>query len=143
MANINDLRIGINHVLDVEFPNIRICNEEIKQGFEEPYFFIKVLNSSQNKELNGRYKKSVYFDIHYFANKGDINNDYLTMVDKLYELLEYIPICNDIYRATNMEHKVIDGVLHFFLQFNYKIFKQVEEVPKMKTLYKEAGFKND
>ncbi|MEW9093945.1 MAG: DUF6838 family protein [Clostridiaceae bacterium] len=141
MTNINDLRIGINQALDKEFPHIAIYSEKIEQGFEEPCFFVKILSSAQGKELTSRYKKNVYFDIHYFSDKEDINSDCLNMADKLYEVLECIPI-NSLYRASNMTHEVIDGVLHFFLQFNYKVIRQVEEVPKMETLHKEVITKN-
>ncbi|RXM69428.1 phage tail terminator family protein [Clostridium tetani] len=142
MASINDLRIGINQALDKEFPNINIYGEEIKQGFEEPCFFIKILSSAQGKELNRRYMKNVHFDIHYFSEKEDINNDCLYMTDKLYEVLEYVPIGSSLYRASNMTHEVIDGVLHFFLQFNYHVIKEIEKTPKMKKLKQEVHLCN-
>ncbi|APC82878.1 phage tail terminator family protein [Clostridium botulinum] len=138
MANINDLRIGINQTLDKEFPNINIYGEEIKQGFEEPCFFIKVLSSGQNKELNIRYKKNISFNIHYFSDKEDLNNDCNDMTDKLYEVLEYIKTNNSLYRANEMTHEVIDGVLHFMLQFNYHVLKEIEEAPKMNKLKQEV-----
>ncbi|WP_459611998.1 phage tail terminator family protein [Clostridium botulinum] len=138
MANINDLRIGINQVLDKEFPNTAIYNEEIEQGFEEPCFFIKVLSSGQDKELNIRYKKNISFDIHYFSDKEDINLDCNDMVDKLYEVLEYVKVNNSLYRSSEMTHEVIDGVLHFMLQFNYHVLKEIEKAPKMNKLKQEV-----
>ncbi|MFV3013534.1 DUF6838 family protein [Clostridium botulinum] len=138
MANINDLRIGINQTLDKEFPNINIYGEEIKQGFEEPCFFIKVLSSEQGKELNIRYKKNISFDIHYFSDKEDINSDCNDMADRLYEVLEYVKANNSLYRANEMTYEVIDGVLHFMLQFNYHVLKEIEEAPKMNKLKQEV-----
>nr|WP_243447974.1 hypothetical protein [Clostridium tetani] len=128
--------------MDKEFPNTTIYNEEIRQGFEEPCFFIKVLNSAQDKELNIRYKKNVYFDIHYFSDKEDINSDCLDMADRLYDVLEYIQVGNSLYRSTNMTHEVIDGVLHFFLQFNYHVIKEIEKAPKMNKLKQEVHLCN-
>lgn len=142
MANIDDLRIGINQILDKEFSNMTIYGEEIKQGFEEPCFFVKVLSSAQGKELNARYKKYAYFDIHYYSDKEDINADCLDMADKLYEAVEYVTVGNNLYRASNMNHEVIDGVLHFTLQFNYHVLKQIEEAPKMNKLTQEVCLKN-
>ncbi|WP_199856165.1 phage tail terminator family protein [Clostridium botulinum] len=139
MSNINSLKIGVNNTLDKEFPNINIYNESIQQGFEEPCFFIKILNSSQNKELNIRYKKNILFDIHYFSDKEDINSDCLDVADKLYEILEYIKVENDLYKASNMTHEVIDGVLHFMLQFNYHVIKEVEKIPIMRNLQTEVN----
>nr|WP_326498371.1 hypothetical protein [Clostridium brassicae] len=130
--------MGINNVLDKEFPNITIYNEKIEQDFEEPCFFVKILSSEQDKELNIRYKKNVFFDIHYFSDKEDINSDCLNMADKFYDLLEYVQVNDNLYRATNMTHEVIDGVLHFFLQFNYKVIKEIEKAPKMNKLKQEV-----
>lgn len=138
ITSINDLRIGINQTLDKEFPNINIHGEEIEQGFEEPCFFIKVLSSGQSKELNRRYKKNISFDIHYFSDKEDINLDCLDMADKLYEVLEYLNVNDNLYKAIGMTHEVIDGVLHFFLEFNYHVLKQIEKVPKMNKLKQEV-----
>ncbi|HID0765650.1 TPA: phage tail terminator family protein [Clostridium botulinum] len=138
MANINDLRIGINQTLDKKFPNINIYGEEIKQGFEEPCFFIKVLSSGQDKEINVRYKKNISFNIHYFSDKGDLNDDCNDMADKLYEVLEYVKVNNSLYRSNEMTHEVIDGVLHFMLQFNYHVLKEIEKAPKMNKLKQEV-----
>lgn len=143
MENINDLKIGINQVLDKEFPGIAIHGEEIEQGFEKPCFFIKVLNSSLDKELNRRYKRNISFNIHYFSDKeGNINSDCLNMADKLYEALEYIKVNNSLYRANSMIHEVIDGVLHFMLQFNYHVLKEIEVAEKMNKLTQKVGVKN-
>ncbi|MCY6958867.1 hypothetical protein OW729_09655 [Clostridium sp. ZC22-4] len=96
------------------------------------------MSSEQDKELNIRYKKNVFFDIHYFSDKEDINSDCLNMADKFYDLLEYVQVNDNLYRATNMTHEVIDGVLHFFLQFNYKVIKEIEKAPKMNKLKQEV-----
>lgn len=142
MSNINDLRIGVNQALDKEFFTITIYGEEIKQGFEEPCFFVKVLNSAQNKELNIRYKRNISFDIHYFSDKADVNSDCLSMADKLYEVLEYVKVGNSSYRANDMTHEIIDGVLHFMLQFNYHVLKEIEAVEKINKLTQKVGVKN-
>lgn len=143
MANINDLIIGISQALEKEFPNINIYKEEAKEDFKRPYFFIKVLSSRQKKEFNTRYKRNVSFDISYFSDKEDINWDCLNIADKLYEIFEYVAVDKNLYRATNMTHEITEGALHFFLQFSYRIVKQVEEEPKMQTLHGEVLTKND
>lgn len=141
MITINDLRISINKTLDQSFPSINIYGEEIKQGFEEPCFFVKVLSSGQDKELNIRYKKNISFDIHYFSDKDDINSDCNDMSDRLYEALEYVKVNNSLFRPTKMTHEVIDGVLHFMLQFSFHVIKEISEVDKIKKLKVEVNSK--
>lgn len=134
MADINDLRIGINQSLDDAFPNVNIYGEEIKQGFKEPCFFVKVLDSDMSKELGRRYKENLDFDVHYFSDKEDINSDCFYIVDRLCEVLESIEVNGLRFGANKMKHEVIDGVLHFTLQFNHHVFKQLEDVEKMNRL---------
>nr|WP_243108658.1 hypothetical protein [Clostridium rectalis] len=85
-----------------------------------------------------RYKKNILFDIHYFSDKEDINSDCLDMADRLYDVLEYVQVNDNLYRSTDMTHEVIDGVLHFMLRFNYYVLKQIEEAPKMNKLKVEV-----
>lgn len=134
MFIINDLRIAIQQTLDSAYPDIDLYSESIKQDFEEPCFFIKVINSSQDKQLNNRYKQSILFDIHYFSDKEEgLNKDCLDVANNLYKVLEYVEIDGRKYRSLKMNHKVADGVLHFMLQFNYNILKVIKH-NKMKEL---------
>jgi hypothetical protein len=97
----------------------------------------------QDKRLNRRYKRNLSFDIHYFSDKEDINSDCNDMADKLYEILEYIPIGKRLYKSTGMNSEVIDGVLHFMLQFNYHVLKEIEAAVKMNKLTQKVGVKID
>lgn len=143
MDNINDLKLGINKILRSKFSNIAVHDEDIKQGFEKPCFFISVLNSYQKKEFNRRYRKNICFDIHYFSYKENVNNEFSNIADNLYEALEYVKINKNLYRANNMRHEVIDGVLHFFLNFNYHVFKRVEKESKMRNLMNGVNLKGE
>lgn len=134
MTSIDSLTIGILQNLDEKIPGIITYDEKKKQGFTEPCFFIKVLNSAQDKEFNISYKRHVVYDIHYFSDKEEINTDCNNMADKLYEVLEYINVNGSLYRANKMAHEIIDDVLHFKLNFDYRVIKEVEKPAKMQKL---------
>lgn len=85
-----------------------------------------------------RYKKNILFDIHYFSHKENVNSDCNNMADKLYELLEYVKVNESLYRGSDMTHEVVDGVLHFMLQFNYHVIKEIQKNEKMKKLKVEV-----
>lgn len=134
MISINDIRIAIQQALDNDYPNIEIYSESIEQGFDVPCFFVKLISSNQDKQLNNRYKQSLLFDVHYFSDKEeDLNKDCLDVADNLYKALEYVEVNGHKYRSLKMNHKVEDGVLHFMLKFNYNILKVIEH-NKMKEL---------
>lgn len=138
MTSIDSLTVGIIQNLDEKIPGIIAYDEKKKQGFKEPCFFIKVLNSAQDKEFNIRYKRHVVYDIHYFSDKEEINTDCNNMADKLYEVLEYININGSLYRASKMTHEVVDDVLHFSLKFDYRVIREAEEPVKMGKLKVEV-----
>ena len=135
---INSLKDAISITLDNSFPHTKIYTESIKQGFKEPCFFIKVLNSDFDREVGRRYKKHIALDIHYFSDKDKVNRDCEYVANKLYELLDYVNVDGGILRSTKKKHTITDGVLHFFLQFNYFVMKEKEEVPLMRTLENEV-----
>ncbi|WP_341465521.1 phage tail terminator family protein [Clostridium uliginosum] len=117
----------IRKILGREFPNVTVYDEEIKQGFKKPYFFVKILTSNQIKELNRRYKRNVYFDISYFSDKESINLDYFNMADSLYKTLEYVEVDSKKYRTLNMKHEIVDEVLHFMFQLKFNLLKKIEQ----------------
>lgn len=141
MTSIDSLTVGIIQNLDEKVPGIIAYDEKKKQGFKEPCFFIKVLNSAQDKEFNIRYKRHVVYDIHYFSDKEEINTDCNNMADKLYEVLEYININGSLYRANKMTHEIVDDVLHFNISFDYRVIKEVEKPAKMQKL--KVGVKSN
>ncbi|MTI56155.1 phage tail terminator family protein [Geosporobacter ferrireducens] len=139
---VNNIRIGINQVLDSHFPGVSIYGEEIKQGFEEPCFFVKVLSDAISKEFNRRYRKDVFFDIHYFSNKEKVNEDCHDIAERLYEALDYIQVGSSLLRSKNKRYEIVDRVLHFFLEFDTHMFKAQPQVPYMQTLKEEAKIRN-
>ncbi|WP_055667253.1 phage tail terminator family protein [Desnuesiella massiliensis] len=142
MISANDFKKQIKEVLAIEFPNTSVYDEGTEQGFNKPCFFVKVLNSSQSKELSSKYTRSLTFDISYFSNKESINSDFNDTGDKLYEVLEYLPIDNSLYRTTAMNYKVVEDVLHFTLQYSYHFIKKAETSELMNKLTQKAGVKN-
>ncbi|MBB6218661.1 hypothetical protein HNQ80_004835 [Anaerosolibacter carboniphilus] len=139
----NDIRIGINQALDSNFPGINIYGEEIKQGFNEPCFFVKVLSDSLSREFNRRYRKTVFFDIHYFSDKElKVNEDCCAVAERLYSVLDYIHVGSNCLRSNNKRYEIVDGVLHFFLELETHMLKNQGQIPYMETLEKEAKLKN-
>ncbi|MFJ7971319.1 DUF6838 family protein [Psychrobacillus sp. NPDC096389] len=114
-----------------------IYTESIEQGFQEPAFFISLLNPDKNQVIGNRYHKTLPFDIHYF---GRGNMDAYGTLDKLMDEMEYIKLLNgSLLRGTKMKGEVVDGVLHFFVHYNFHVYKATDPVPMME----ELSIKND
>lgn len=140
---VNNLIDGISIKLNQVFGDgMDIHSETVKQGLKEPCFFIAVLNPSQAKMIKGRYFRQHPFDVHYFPSKSDKKNEEMQRVaSDLLDGLEYITLENgDLVRGTSMNYEVVDGVLHFFVQYNMFV-KKIEVVDDMETLTMETDVK--
>lgn len=112
--------------LDLLYPDIPIYGEEVPQSFKEPSFYVKVLNGYHIRELNNRYKRTYNVDIHYFGSECE------SKANELYEKMEYLQ--GNFAKGINMNHKVTDRVLHFFVDYNIRLVKEQQSSPKLKNL---------
>jgi hypothetical protein len=122
---VNDLIDAISIKLNQAFGDSKkIYSETVKQGLQEPCFFIAVLNPSQKQMVGNRYFRQHPFDIHYFPAVQGNNNELQEMAAELFDALEYITLTNgDLLRGTKMHYETVDGVLHFFVNYNMFIHK--------------------
>jgi len=132
---INKIIDGISIKLNQVFgDSVRIYSEDVKQGLKEPCFFIAVLNPSNTPLIGSRSFRQHPFDIHYFPEVMNNNNEIQEMASNLYDALEYVTLENgDMVRGTKMNHESIDGVLHFFVNFNMHIKKIEDPSDNMET----------
>ena len=140
VVTINDIRTAVFHKLAERFPDIKRYGEEIRQGFEEPCFFVKLLTASQTQELDIRYMRTHSFDIHYFP-RNEENADAHAMAEQLYDALEIVEFNGQKYRGTGMNHEVIDSVLHFFVDYNFHVRRVTPDEPKMGDIEQEGYLK--
>ncbi|KPU45811.1 hypothetical protein OXPF_06000 [Oxobacter pfennigii] len=134
VITINIIWDGINEVLNHNFPEVPIV-EEISPELEKPYFLIKLLQGWQAQELGRRYRRTYSFDIHYFAVN---NRESHSMAEQLYGIMGLIEIDGAKYRGMNMSHEVIDGVLHFNVDYSFDLKQEIQEYPLMQTMEQEG-----
>lgn len=130
---INDVVNAIAIKLHQSFgDNYNIYTESIEQGFQEPCFFIALLEPDMKQMVGNRYHKTLPFDIHYF---GTNNIDAYNTADKLMTNMEYIKCLNgDLLRGTSMRANLVDGVMHFFVNYNTFVLKERDPVDGMDEL---------
>lgn len=141
-VTVNSIRSGVILALSDFFPTLDIYGEEINQGFEAPCFFVKLLTTAQDREMDRRYRRSHSFDIHYFPASADPNEEAHGMAEQLYDKLRQVNIDGALYRGAGMTHEVVEGVLHFFVDFNFHVFAEKQPGIKMQTLNQEGRLKN-
>ena len=125
------------------FPDYDIYGEKVRQGFEEPCFFVQILPSKQEKELQS-YRREEMFDIQYFLDEfeEDANAKYEAMGNQLFQILEYLPIADGkLLRGLDMSYQIIDDVLHFNVRYEFA-FHDIATAEKMKALDIKESVKN-
>ena len=134
---------AISNTLEKTFPEVEIYVNKIKQGFEEPCFFIDLLNPSEKQIIGNRYLRSYLFDVVYFPKKKS-SEEIFEVLDKLYSVFEYIELDDGtLIRGIERSSREEDRVLHFFITYEMFIYKLDEEKPKMKKLDVNNGLKED
>lgn len=108
-----------------------IYTKNVEQDLNAPCFIIRCLNPSQSLVMGTRYEFIQPFDVHYFIASSD---DITEVIEKLYDCLEYILVGGDLVRGTGMHAESVDGVLHFFVDYNMFVLKKKVGEIKMENL---------
>jgi len=139
---VNDVINAVSGQLAEHFPNMPRYGEEIKQGLNAPCFFIKLLSGSQTREVGRRYYRTQMMDIHYFPNPAkDQNEDAWDMAERLNDILEYIPFGSGVFRGSRMRGEIVDGVLHFFVNYDFHVMRPKPETPTIQSIKQEVRLK--
>lgn len=141
----NKVITAIAQNIDTIFGNgCEIFINELAQNFQAPCFFILLLQSTQKQELDTLYFREQSFDIQYFPqSKNNVANEINEVADTLLMVLEYIDTEQGIINGIKMKYEVQDNVLHFFVNYNYHMRKQIAKEEYMENLKFIGKVKNN
>lgn len=104
--------------------------ESVEQGLTEPCFFIFCLNPENRQFLGRRYFRETPMCIQYFpADKDHAKEECNAVMERLFSCLEYITVNGDLMRGTKMKGEVVDGVLNFFVNYDFFFCKAADPIP--------------
>lgn len=138
-----DIKNALIKKLSLFTPEIHVYDESVEQGLKQPCFFVLLMESSQAREIDRRYRRTNSFDVHYFPDRDAAapREACEMMAERLYSEIEYIRGSEGGYRGTGMRHEIVDGVLHFFVQYNYHVLRERDPEIKMQTMTERSGIK--
>lgn len=121
---------GISRKLNATFGDgYTIHPEEVKQGLTRPCFFIKLLSHSSTRELGETYRRDNAYRIHFYPEStSEPEAECHRMLDALYLALEYIEVNGNLVRGVNMSGELVDGILHFHVNFNVRVRRVYDQV---------------
>lgn len=110
------------------------------QGVQKPYFFIEQVSTYHDKELRTRGERRYFMDVHCHPEEStDYTLTWLNYIgDKLFEVLDTITITQSIVYGRTMRFEIRDNVLHFFVEYRFKVNKIETEGIKMQTLQEDT-----
>ena len=118
------------------FPTIDIYSELINQGCDYPYFMVLCEDFSQKKLMRGNYLQSFIISVLYqykelpetsYTDSNEIGY-------KLSDILELITLPNgDLLRGTDINWYPDNQKLEFYINYNIKVAREKELVPKQMT----------
>ncbi len=116
---VNDVIAGISNALYNEF-GYENHMEEIKQDLEEPCFFISILNPSAKEYPGGRCRRDNSFVIQYFPeSENHASAECYSVAERMLKCLGLIEVQGQYLHGHNMNYRVADGVLSYFVDYNF------------------------
>ena len=140
---INTIIESISVALNAEFGDkYKIHREEKRQGLKEPCFFVQCLNPMEELFLWKRYFRQNQFCIQYFPeDKLHGKQECYAVGERLFSCLEYLDVGGDLVMGTKRKYEVVDGILHFFVNYDLFVNKVGESVPVMEEVSSETHVK--
>ena len=141
--NGQDIINGIVSALSKEFgEKYTYYINDIPQGFNEPAFYVRLLNSDFNLVCQNRYLRKNLFIIRYFP-ESELNpqQEINSILDRLYPVLEYIYMGKDLIRGTNTEVEIIDNILHLKIHYDLFVIRPINRGPLMQKLIQNQKVK--
>lgn len=142
---INEIINGVAVALSTAFgEGYKIHKNDISQGFDAPCFFIALLQPMNTPYPNKRKRHQNPFDIHFFPEDENYNGAMYETADRLNGVLQSILLLDgSSVRGTDVKWQIVDGVLHYFINYDVFALEPPEIVPEMEVLDVYAYPKND
>lgn len=137
---LNEIIKGVSMKLNTAFGSgYKIYQDGLKQGLQLPCFFLAVLEPEITPLLGKRYMSRNPLDVQYFPTASGNNSEMFTVAEEMMEQLEFITLPNgDVLHGTSMNFEVVDGVLHFFVNYNLPLVRPTTG-DDMETLDADVG----
>lgn len=135
------IRSMISSAIGAAFPDAIIYKEQASQ-IERPAFYIGEIKVSHNKSIGNRYYREHQMVVRYFPVESNLTDyeDLSVIADKLYASLEYLAYDGWRGRGIQMNHRIEDNVLQFYLTVQLALKRPTND-PKMEHLVTEEKLK--
>lgn len=116
----------LSNVLKQNFKDASIYNERAEY-MKSPAFVINMIQNSFDKKVGNLYQNEVHYQIVYIEKEDrNYTTDYETyqkIAFKLYDILELIEVKGKKLKGYDMNYRVRDNTLMFFVSFKVRYYR--------------------
>ena len=116
----------LSNILKQNFKDVSIYNERA-ENMKSPAFIINMIQNSFDKKVGNLYQNEVYYQIVYIEKEDrNYTTDYETYQNiafKLYDILEIIEVKGKKLKGYDMNYRVQDNTLMFFVMFKVRYYR--------------------
>ncbi len=133
-----DIIQAIAQELKTLFPKVKVYDEGLEQGYEEPCFFIDLIKENTKKLIGNRYDDTTKFRIGYFQDffEEDARYKAYKVRDVLNEGFNIITYKDLHFRIKDKEIEKQDKDLIFTFEIQFYTKKKLEDEPKLESIEK-------
>ncbi|AKA68548.1 phage tail terminator family protein [Clostridium scatologenes] len=139
MITFKDIKDAVTLKLSTEFPEIKVYDEQVKQGFDAPAFFIQLIPINMTRANFFTENPTLMIDIQYFPQE-ESNDELYDINEKLEKSFKpfFIQVKDRILNIIKVEYELFDFVLHFQINLDYlvSIREEVEGTENHKLMQK-------
>lgn len=133
---IDKLIVGISQAIAGEFKDgYTIYTEDVTQGLKGPCFIVRCINPTDKIFRGQRYERRNQFVVNYFPSTDAVNAEIYEVIERLNNCLEHIRVDGNLIRGVDTSNQTEDGVLHYFVNYNFFGYKVMETTPMEEHTY--------
>ena len=126
-----------DQLVDIELDDGLIISQENDQSTWLIEAYINISYDDYFQKLAKQYKRSHSFDITYLPGSASTMDEVDVIAEQLYRYLEYIEVSGSLIHALSMRHEIIEGIFHFFIDYDFYVVKEKSIQVKMQKLEQE------
>lgn len=128
---INQIISSVIITLKEEFGSeYEVYMEEYKQDLKKPCFFIQCSQPTIQRYLGKRCQRTNPIHIQYYPRSEEhIREECNDVAERMIWCLEYISLDKQKYLGTKMKYEMIEGILNFFVNYDFFVYRVAESTP--------------
>ena len=112
-----------------------LYTEAVAQNMQTPCFFVMSINPKLERFLGNRYLRHTPIAVQYFpSDEQNARSECEAAAEKLFLILDQIPFDNGYINGTQVSSEIADGILNFFITYDFFVNRQEAAKPVMRNL---------